>query len=191
MPLVPKNLFAVAESPNDILVRWDPPDGNENIETYQLFYNDSFYRQNVRFVIKPATTEYRLKDLTPNTVYHIQVAASSSRGEGVRTPTIQVTTKPFREYPVCIDVDVSLPIQSFVAHCDRTGALSFDVFHVVRTVKWSKRNFNVSQYSSIQFLQILVSIKQEFVMKTITYLLQDILLVLLTVYVCLSNMFYP
>ena len=37
-------------------------------------------------------------DLTPDTVYHIRVAAKSSRGEGAPTPTIQVRTEEYCEY---------------------------------------------------------------------------------------------
>lgn len=38
---------------------------------------------------------FTLNDLTPDTVYHIQVSAKSKRGEGAKTPTIQVRTLPF------------------------------------------------------------------------------------------------
>ncbi len=95
VPQQPKNLQAIAESPNTVHVTWDRPDAMDHIESYELYYNDSHYRQNVHISIKPPVISYRLVDLTPDTVYHVQVSAKSARGEGERTPTIQVRTPQF------------------------------------------------------------------------------------------------
>ncbi|XP_036361663.1 receptor-type tyrosine-protein phosphatase F isoform X7 [Octopus sinensis] len=95
VPQQPKNLQALAESANTVHVTWDRPDAMDNIESYELYYNDSHYRQNVHISIKPPVVSYRLVDLTPDTVYHVQVSAKSLRGEGARTPTIQVRTPQF------------------------------------------------------------------------------------------------
>lgn len=95
VPQQPKNLQAIAESPNIVHVTWDRPDAMDHIESYELYYNDSHYRQNVHISIKPPVISYRLVDLTPDTVYHVQVSAKSARGEGARTPTIQVRTPQY------------------------------------------------------------------------------------------------
>ncbi|XP_025110636.1 receptor-type tyrosine-protein phosphatase F-like isoform X2 [Pomacea canaliculata] len=95
VPYQPLNLHAEAISPNEIVVKWDAPQEADSIISYELYYNDSHTRQNVRFSIHPPVSSYRLEDLTPDTVYHIQVSAKSSRGEGPRTPTVQVKTHAF------------------------------------------------------------------------------------------------
>ena len=73
MPYQPLNLHANAAGPNAILVKWDSPNEAESITSYELYYNDSYTRQNVRVSIQPPVTNYKLEDLTPDTVYHIQV----------------------------------------------------------------------------------------------------------------------
>ncbi|XP_067679322.1 tyrosine-protein phosphatase Lar-like isoform X10 [Haliotis asinina] len=95
VPYQPLNLHADAISANEIDVVWDPPQEADSIDSYELYYNDSHFRQNVRLSINPPVAKFRLTDLTPDTVYHIQVAAKSKRGEGPKTPTIQAKTKQF------------------------------------------------------------------------------------------------
>ncbi|XP_064607458.1 tyrosine-protein phosphatase Lar-like isoform X3 [Liolophura sinensis] len=95
VPLQPRNLHGEAITPNSISLTWTPPDESDTIESYQLYYNDSYFRQNVRISIDPSVAGFTLNDLTPDTVYHIQVSAKSKRGEGAKTPTIQVRTLPF------------------------------------------------------------------------------------------------
>ncbi len=93
VPEQPSNLQGEAVSPNAIQLTWDPPeDSGESIQSYELYYNDSHFRQNVRITISPPRNTYLLEDLTPNTVYHIRVSAKSTRGEGAPTPTIQERT---------------------------------------------------------------------------------------------------
>ena len=95
-------------SPNSIQLSWDPPQlsPGEAIESFELYYNDSHLRKNIRLTIAPPTNSYRLEDLTPNTVYHIRVAAKSSHGVGASTPTIQVRTMEYGEW---------IKVSSFVA----------------------------------------------------------------------------
>ena len=96
VPEQPTNLQGESITPNSIQLSWDPPeDSGESIQSFELYYNDSHFRQNVRITIVPAKSSYLLQDLTPDTVYHIQVAAKSKRGEGAKTPTIQVRTQEY------------------------------------------------------------------------------------------------
>ena len=100
VPGQPTNLQGETVSPNSIQLSWDPPQlsPGEAIESFELYYNDSHLRKNIRLTIAPPTNSYRLEDLTPNTVYHIRVAAKSSHGVGASTPTIQVRTMEYGEW---------------------------------------------------------------------------------------------
>jgi netrin-G3 ligand len=113
VPYQPLNLHADAISPNEILVKWDAPQEADVIMSYELYYNDSHTRQNVRVSIHPPVPYYRIEDLTPDTIYHIQVSAKSTRGEGPKTPTIQAKTQPFSEY----FVGVSFVVLTLVYLC--------------------------------------------------------------------------
>ncbi|KAL8616015.1 hypothetical protein ACOMHN_014977 [Nucella lapillus] len=95
VPFQPLSLRADPMSPNELKVSWAAPHQAETITSYELYYNDSHSRQNVRLSIQPPVNTYRLEDLTPDTVYRLQVAARSARGEGPRTPAIQAKTLPF------------------------------------------------------------------------------------------------
>ena len=96
VPEQPTNLQGEPVGPNSIQLTWDPPHiSMETINSYELYFNDSHFRQNVRVTIGPPKPSHLLEDLTPNTVYHIRVAAKSSQGEGASTPTIQVRTFDF------------------------------------------------------------------------------------------------
>ena len=94
VPEQPTNLQGEARSANTIQLTWDAPElsPDELIDTYELYYNDSHFRQNVHVTISPPRNTHLLTDLTPDTVYHIRVAAKSARGEGASTPTVQVRT---------------------------------------------------------------------------------------------------
>ena len=94
VPEQPTNLQGEARSPNSIQLTWDAPElsADELIDSYELYYNDSHFRQNVHVTIAPARNAHLLVDLTPDTVYHVRVAARSARGEGASTPTVQVRT---------------------------------------------------------------------------------------------------
>lgn len=101
VPEQPTNLQGEAVSPTSIQLTWDEPrerNGAADIEvdSYELYYNDSHLRQNVRVTISPPVNSYRLDDLTPDTVYHVRVSArSTARGESASTPTIQVRTPDY------------------------------------------------------------------------------------------------
>ncbi|KAL3869070.1 hypothetical protein ACJMK2_041796, partial [Sinanodonta woodiana] len=95
VPLQPRSLHANAVSPNEIEITWDAPQDANKIIGYILYYNDSKQRLHGEITINPPSTKYKLTDLTPDTVYHIQLSARSATGEGVRTPTIQLKTPQF------------------------------------------------------------------------------------------------
>lgn len=95
VPMQPRNLHAVPVSPNEISTKWQIPIGDSKIISYIVYFNDSHRRQNAQVTINPPTPRYNIIDLTPNTVYHIQVSAVSAQGEGAKTPTIQVRTPQF------------------------------------------------------------------------------------------------
>ena len=93
VPEQPTNLQGKAVSATAIQLSWDAPEASSDIiQSYHLYCNDSFLRQNVHYEIKPPRNTYLLENLTPDTVYHIRVSAKSVRGEGALTPTIQVKT---------------------------------------------------------------------------------------------------
>ena len=99
MPEQPSNLQGVALGPNDIQLTWDAPEQSiDTIQSYELYYNDSHIRQNVRITIAPPRTSYMMIDLTPDTVYHIRVSAKSRRGESVPTHTIQIRTDEYSKF---------------------------------------------------------------------------------------------
>lgn len=99
VPGQPSNLHGVPASSNSIRLRWDQPaDVGDSIVSYELYYNDSLQRRGVHVTISPPLNSYLLTDLSPDTVYHIRLAAKSLRGEGVPTATIQVRTKEYGIY---------------------------------------------------------------------------------------------
>jgi len=105
VPEQPTNLQGEAISATSIQLTWDEPRGRDGatpgvaVDSYELYYNDSHLRQNVRVTISPPVNSYRLDDLTPDTVYHIRVSArSAARGESASTPTIQVRTPEYGLY---------------------------------------------------------------------------------------------
>ncbi|XP_076462562.1 LOW QUALITY PROTEIN: tyrosine-protein phosphatase Lar-like [Babylonia areolata] len=95
VPFQPLSLRADPATPNELRVSWLAPHQADSLSSYELYYNDSHTRQNVRLSIQPPVNSYRLQDLTPDTVYRLQVAARSARGEGPRTPPITARTLPF------------------------------------------------------------------------------------------------
>ena len=109
MPEQPADLQGLAISANEIRLTWSPPPSTQElVEHYNIYFNDSHLHQNVRVTTESARTTYLMQDLTANTVYHIQVAAESSRGEGARTPIVQVKTD---EYGKTIEIPYTLSLQ--------------------------------------------------------------------------------
>ena len=101
VPEQPTNLQGEATSPNEIRLVWDAPqDSGNNIRSYELYYNSSHRHRQTHVSLSPSRTTHTMHDLTPNTVYHILVAAMSSRGEGASTPIIQVRTLEYSEYGI-------------------------------------------------------------------------------------------
>ncbi|XP_055886068.1 tyrosine-protein phosphatase Lar-like isoform X5 [Biomphalaria glabrata] len=96
VPYQPLNLRAKAISPTVIDLSWDSPQESDFIKSYELYYNDSHSRQTTRVTLDPPVQNYRITNLIPDTVYHIQVSAKSSKGEGPKTPTIQVQTPAYK-----------------------------------------------------------------------------------------------
>ena len=106
VPDTPTNLQGVTLSATSIKLTWDAPlESGQSIQSYELYYNDSHDRQNVRITIDPPRTQYTMPDLTPDTVYHVRVSAKSERGEGPQTPVVQVRTD---EYGECVCVGYGL-----------------------------------------------------------------------------------
>jgi len=95
VPLQPRNLQARPKTPNNLEITWDAPEDVDKIISYTLYYNDSDKRQNGQIEIRPPTVQYILTELVPDTTYHLQLSAHSSRGEGARTSLIQVRTPEF------------------------------------------------------------------------------------------------
>ncbi|KAL4236406.1 hypothetical protein ACF0H5_004791 [Mactra antiquata] len=95
VPLQPRNLRVQPISPNEIEVIWDAPEDVASIIRYTLYFNDSQNHQNGQISIRPPTTRYKITKLVPDTTYHIQLAASSSRGEGARSIMVQAKTPEF------------------------------------------------------------------------------------------------
>ena len=136
VPEQPTNLQGESVSPNAIQLTWDAPeDSGESIQSYELYYNDSHFRQNVRITISPPRITYLLEDLTPNTVYHIRVAAKSMRGEGASTPTIQVRTLEYGESQPTYLALFSTHI--YTHHTDLSSPFILSRFIVSRfTIRW-------------------------------------------------------
>jgi len=97
----PRNFEGEVRSANSIQLTWMEPLshlGGDGIDSYELYYNDSHFRQNVRVTVSPAYTTYLLDDLTPATVYHLRLAAKTSRGEGPKTDMIQLKTLDYGQW---------------------------------------------------------------------------------------------
>jgi len=76
-----------------IRLMWDLTETpGDDLESFELYYNDSNFKQNVHITISPPKNVYLMEDLSPNTVYNIKVAARSSRGEGAYSTTISIST---------------------------------------------------------------------------------------------------
>lgn len=67
------NLKAQATSPTVIHVSWDAPLESDTVKSYELYYNDSHFRQTNRWTIQPPVENYKIVNLTPDTTYNIQV----------------------------------------------------------------------------------------------------------------------
>jgi len=111
----PRDFEGEVRSANSIQLTWTEPlgaeAGDDRIESYELYYNDTHFRQNVRVTVSPTYRTYLLTDLTPATVYHLRLAARTSRGEGPSTDTIQLQTLDYGK--LCAYLLFYLLIKSF------------------------------------------------------------------------------
>lgn len=93
MPGQPINVRGEALSSRVINVTWEAPENpGDMIESYEVYYNDSQFKQNVHVTIAPPRTSFRMSDLSPNTLYLVKVSAKSSRGEGAPSSTLAIAT---------------------------------------------------------------------------------------------------
>lgn len=102
VPWSPVELKGEALSPHSIQLHWLPGNGSSvdyGLESFEIYYNDIDYHQNVRLSVSPHVNSYVLEDLTPDTVYYIRVAAKSSDIdiEGQPIEPIQVQTLEYSE----------------------------------------------------------------------------------------------
>ncbi|XP_028163729.1 tyrosine-protein phosphatase Lar isoform X1 [Ostrinia furnacalis] len=95
VPSQPSNLVAVEAGETSVTLSWRRPvHAGDNIVSYELYWNDTYAKENHRKRI-PITETYTLNGLYPNTLYYIWLAARSQRGEGATTPPIAVRTKQY------------------------------------------------------------------------------------------------
>jgi len=94
VPEQPRDLRGEAVSSTSIRVVWSAPHtvGSDPVTSYKLYYNDSTRRQNVQLTILARVNSYLIEDLSPNTVYHIRLSATTSHGEGPMTAAVSVRT---------------------------------------------------------------------------------------------------
>ena len=84
-------------------ISWDPIERKrDDVITYVVQYNDSEARElgSLTFYRAPGLGEVdvTLADLTPDTIYHIQVIGSGYLGEVARSDIIQARTPAFSEF---------------------------------------------------------------------------------------------
>ncbi|XP_051170943.1 tyrosine-protein phosphatase Lar isoform X3 [Leptopilina boulardi] len=95
VPSQPENLQAVELGETKITLQWDKPAHSaENILSYELYWNDTYAKEKHHRRI-PATENYTLTGLYPNTLYYVWLAARTQRGEGATTTPYPVRTKQY------------------------------------------------------------------------------------------------
>jgi len=96
VPEQPRNFHGQATSPSSIQLSWDPPGdytGDIIIQSYELYYKDmSTQMRQLRVGVNPSRHSYLLDNLSPYTVYNINMSARSSRGEGASTSLVHIKT---------------------------------------------------------------------------------------------------
>ena len=121
-PGQPRNIKAKVLSPKKIKVSWLPPTDSANI-SYNVYFNDSS-------VMEHPNNNYVLEDLIPDTVYHIQVSATSNGGEGEKSTIIDVKTSPLGKskqyvagmvkYPFCKQTELVVQCSTVKLCCNTT-----------------------------------------------------------------------
>lgn len=95
VPSQPSNLRASDIGETSVTLQWSKPThSGENIVSYELYWNDTYAREEHHRRI-PVSESYTLTGLYPNTLYYVWLAARSQRGEGATTPPIPVVTKQY------------------------------------------------------------------------------------------------
>ncbi|XP_023289127.1 tyrosine-protein phosphatase Lar isoform X2 [Orussus abietinus] len=95
VPSQPEMLTAVDIGESSVTLQWSKPaHGAENILGYELYWNDTYGKEKYHRSI-PATENYTLTKLYPNTLYYVWLAARSQRGEGATTIPYPVRTKQY------------------------------------------------------------------------------------------------
>ncbi|CAL4074439.1 unnamed protein product, partial [Meganyctiphanes norvegica] len=93
VPSQPTSLQPAHVTATEIELRWTRPSHQgENIISYELYWNETSTGKFEQKTI-PEGEGYTLKDLHPNSVYNLWLAAKSQRGEGATTAPISVRTK--------------------------------------------------------------------------------------------------
>ncbi|XP_073214092.1 receptor-type tyrosine-protein phosphatase F isoform X8 [Lepidochelys kempii] len=94
----PQNLRVVGLTTSTTEVAWDPPvlaERNGRITNYTVMYRDINSQQELTNVTKD--TSIMLTNLRPDTTYDIKVRASTSKGVGPLSPSIQSRTMPVEQ----------------------------------------------------------------------------------------------
>ncbi|KAI8121523.1 Tyrosine-protein phosphatase Lar [Lucilia cuprina] len=95
VPSQPSNFRATDIGETAVTLQWSKPThSSENIVHYELYWNDTYAKQDHHKRISN-TESYTLDGLYPDTLYYIWLAARSQRGEGATTPPIPVRTKQY------------------------------------------------------------------------------------------------
>lgn len=95
VPSQPSNLRTSDIGETSVTLQWSKPThSGENIVSYELYWNDTYAREEHHRRI-PVSESYTLTGLYPNTLYYVWLAARSQRGEGATTPPIPVVTKQY------------------------------------------------------------------------------------------------
>ncbi|XP_037094696.1 tyrosine-protein phosphatase Lar-like [Pollicipes pollicipes] len=95
VPSQPNGLDVVEKDATTAVLSWERPvHSSESIINYVVYYNDTYEKVERRMVV-PLDERYEMKDLYPNTLYYVWVAAVSGRGEGAATPAIPFRTEEY------------------------------------------------------------------------------------------------
>lgn len=92
VPGQPENFAGEAISPTEIQLTWGMR-ANVPITRYELYFNTSSSGAEEEHRVIPTGTTYVLDNLSPNTLYHVRLAARSENGVGASTPVISIRTE--------------------------------------------------------------------------------------------------
>ncbi|PIK36505.1 putative receptor-type tyrosine-protein phosphatase F [Apostichopus japonicus] len=92
VPGQPENFAGQAISATEIQLTWTMRD-NVQITRYELYYNTSSSGSEEQYRAISPSNSFILNNLSPNTLYHIRLAASSTNGVGASTSVISIRTE--------------------------------------------------------------------------------------------------